>query len=446
MHILLLIVYGALACYGIWKMPFLRKSGIRPSWLLLLFAVHVLTGWLHNWIAWHYFPGHGDIWDYFSKCFLYRQRLVSDWNLFVYGNSTWTYLSHNSIIFVQMLLDLLSADDMTINTLLFALPVFIGNVALFRVFQRHFAGSTLASACVFWLPSVLFWTSCIYREGMLYMLLGFLFFHLDLFLTPAQNSGESNLTQHSHPRPRRHLIYSLLLLALIAYFRITVAIILIPALLLFLPPPRRRRTVILAFSAIFILTLSIPGLRAAVLHTLSAEQALFQVLDGHSRLSLPPMTGTLTSLIHTLPAAIRNGFFEPLPGSGGQRIYLVFSIELILIWLVALLALITRLTTANKTTLPPPPPPPPPPTSPPPPTPAQPPGPNVSPASSPAFIFLALAGMLTIGLTVPFAGAIVRYRSIYLPFLLAPALHSLRHLRPIQTLDTLLTNRLKFLI
>jgi hypothetical protein len=435
MHILLLIVYGALAGYGIWKMPFLRKSGIRPGWLLLLFAVHVLTGWLHNWIAWRYFPGHGDIWDYFSKSFLYRQRLLSDWNLFVYGNSTWTYLSHNSIIFVQMLLDLLSADDMNINTLLFAFPVFIGNVALFRVFQRHFASSTLASACVFWLPSVLFWTSCIYREGMLYMLLGFLFYHLDLLLTPAQNPGESNPTQHSNPRHRRHLICSLLLLALIAYFRITVAIILIPALLLFLPPPPRRRTVIIALSAIFILTLSIPALRDAVLHTLSAEQALFQVLYGHSRLSLPAMTGTLNSLIHTLPAAIRNGFFEPLPGSGGQRIYLVFSVELILIWLVAFLALISRLTTVLKTqsdlpgqiqnfpdTLPPP------------------------PAVNPAFLFFALAGMLTIGLTVPFAGAIVRYRSIYLPFLLAPALHTLRHLRPIQTLDALLTNRLKFLI
>jgi hypothetical protein len=33
--------------------------------------------------------------------------------------------------------------------------------------------------------------------------------------------------------------------------------------------------------------------------------------------------------------------------------------------------------------------------------------------------------MLLIGLFVPFAGTIVRYRSIYLPFLLAPSLHIL---------------------
>ena len=412
MHILLLIIYGLLAGYAIRKMPFLRKSGIRPGWLLFLFAVHVLTGWLHNWIAWRYFPGHGDIWDYFSKSFLYRHRLFSDWNLFVYGNSTWTYLSHNSIIFIQMLLDSFSDDNMYINTLIFAFPVFLGNVALFRVFKRHFAGSTFASASVFWLPSVLFWTSCIYREGMLYLLLGFLFFHLDLLRTPT------------NPHPRRHLIYAFLLLALIAYFRLTVAIILIPTLFIFLSPPRRRRTTIIAISAIFLLTLSIPALRDPVLHTLSAEQSLFQVLDGHSRLPLPSMTGTLTSLVQTLPAAIRNGFFEPLPGSGGQHIYLVFSIELILIWLVTVLAVLAPLRPVTPSIEPP----------------------TLSSTATPAFLFLALAGMLAIGLIVPFAGAIVRYRSIYLPFLLAPALHRLRHLSFIQTLDRLLTNRLKFLI
>ena len=49
----------------------------------------------------------------------------------------------------------------------------------------------------------------------------------------------------------------------------------------------------------------------------------------------------------------------------------------------------------------------------------------------PAFPFavfclvFALTGMLIIGMVIPFAGSIVRYRSIYLPFLLAPFLHAL---------------------
>ena len=303
MHILLLIIYGTLAGIGIWKIPFLRKSGIRPGWLSLLFALHVLTGWAHNRIAYRYFPDHGDIWNYFSLSFLYRHRLLSEFNLFLSDNSTWTYITHNGIVFIQMLLDLLSLDDMNINTLLFAFPVFLGNVALFRVFRRRFPDDTLAAASVFLLPSALFWTSCIYREGMLYMLLGFLFFHLDrLFTRPS----------------RRPLYYAIALFLLIAYFRVAIAIILIPALLIWrwidhpLPPPRRR---ILAATVIilFIFTLSIPAIRDPLLRSVTTEQASFQVLEGHSRLPLPAFNGTLTSVWRAFPAAIRNGFFEPLP-------------------------------------------------------------------------------------------------------------------------------------
>ncbi|HEV3410976.1 MAG TPA: hypothetical protein VG101_00800, partial [Puia sp.] len=270
MHILLLIVYGALASYGIWKIPFLKNSGIRPAWLWLLFVLHVFTGWAHNWIAWRYFPEHGDIWNYFSLSFLYRHRLLSEFNLFLSDNSTWTYITHNGIVYIQMLLDVLSGDDMNINTLLFSFPVFLGNVALFRVFRRRFPNDTLTATTVFWLPSVLFWTACIYREGMLFMLLGFFFYHLDrLYSKP---SGSHQPTRHSQPsRPpqrtlRRPLFYAIALFLLIAYFRLAVAIILIPALTVWHwidnPLPRPKR---LTFTAILIilvaLTLSIPALR-----------------------------------------------------------------------------------------------------------------------------------------------------------------------------------------
>jgi len=50
--------------------------------------------------------------------------------------------------------------------------------------------------------------------------------------------------------------------------------------------------------------------------------------------------------------------------------------------------------------------------------------------------------MLSIGFFVPFAGTIVRYRSIYLPFLLAPFLHYLRSFPLFQTLNRWLANRL----
>jgi hypothetical protein len=303
---------------------------------------------------------------------------------------------------------------MNINTLLFSFPVFLGNVALFRVFRSRFPDDTLAAMSVFWLPSVLFWTSCIYREGMLYMLLGFLFYHLDrLFGRPG----------------RRSLYYAIALFLLIAYFRVAVAIILIPALLVWsgilqrlsrLSPPTRWAlggTILI----LMILTLFIPAIRDPLLRSAATEQASFQVLEGHSRLPLPTFNGTLTSVWRAFPAAVRNGFFEPLPGSGGQPFYLAFSIELIFVWLIVILATIRSL---RHSTAPAP----------------------ANPAFPTACLLFALGGMLTIGFFVPFAGTLIRYRSIYLPFLLAPALHTLRGHPTIQRLNHWLNNRLQFLI
>ena len=462
MHILLLIVYGVLASYGIWKIPFLRKSGIRPGWLWVLFVLHVLTGWAHNWIAYRNFPEHGDIWNYFSLSFLYRHRLLSEFHLFVSDNSTWTYITHNGIVYVQMLLDLLSGDDMTVNTLLFAFPVLLGNVALFRVFRRRFGGDGVAAGAVFWLPSVLFWTACIYREGMLYMLLGFLFFHLDRL--PA----------------RRSLYFAMVLFLLIAYFRLAVAVVLGVALLVWWLGDhwrmgdrrwvggsrfsRRLRLGLAGGVVVLLIVFTVPAVRGPVLGAVTTEQTSFQILEGHSRLPLPVLDGTLGSFWRAFPTAVLNGLFEPLPGSGGQTAYLGFSIELVFVWGVVVLAIIRTLRISLA-----------------PPTPVQsnygefaaikpedtaasplPPAASTVPPASPAFsgsptfsgspafsaacVLFALGGMLLIGFVVPFAGTIVRYRSIYLPFLLAPALHSLRGHPAMQRLNHWLNNKLQFLI
>jgi hypothetical protein len=177
-----------------------------------------------------------------------------------------------------------------------------------------------------------------------------------------------------------------------------------------------------------------------LLRAVTTEQASFQMLEGHSRLTLPVLDGTPASFWQALPDAARNGFLEPLPGSGGQPLYLVFSVELMLVWVVVIFAVIRNLWPKHHL-----------------PTPDLLP-PSASdpvsralphtgaPAFSAACITFALTGMLVIGFVVPFAGTIVRYRSIYLPFLLGPALHALSRHVAIQRLKSWLNNKLHFLI
>ena len=75
MHVLLFILYGAIACYALPRLKFFRNSGIRPGFLLALFSLRVLTGCLHNWIAWRYYPHHGDIWTFFQASFTTREEV-----------------------------------------------------------------------------------------------------------------------------------------------------------------------------------------------------------------------------------------------------------------------------------------------------------------------------------------------------------------------------------
>jgi hypothetical protein len=139
----------------------------------------------------------------------------------------------------------------------------------------------------------------------------------------------------------------------------------------------------------------------------------FQILRGNSRLYLPVLTPDLSSFLHILPTAFLNGFFEPLPGSGGQLIYIAFSIELIPIWLLLFYALIHLLRSRLRLN-----------------------------GFALFCLVFSLTGLLLIGYIIPFAGAIVRYRSIYLPFLLAPALNILRDQPLFQRLNKTLTRQL----
>ena len=415
MPVLLFILYCGLCGFGILKIPFFRKSGIRPAVLLTLFGLHVLAGCLHNLIAWRFYPEHGDIWFYFQFSFLERHRLLHDPHLFLYYNSSWDAISHNAITYVQIILDTASFDNMWINTLLLSFPVFLGNTALYRVFRRQFPGSPLSAATAFLLPSTLFWTSCIHREALLFMLLGLLFYWIDKSL-----SGKN---------PRRALAYASCTFLAIIFFRFAVAIALIPALLAWLIPlrplPRRRDWIIgvTGMAVLLLFFLASPQLSAKLLRELGTLQHSFLILQGNSRLYLPVLNDSWTSLLEAAPAALRNGLFEPLPGSGGQQIYQVFSLELLWIWAIVAAALLRRLILHKPTDSAPP--------------------ASTSPTTAIPFsrccILFALISMLQIGLFIPFAGAIIRYRSIYLPFLVAPCLYSLRNWQPFQTFNTWLS-------
>lgn len=442
MHLLLFILYSLVCLYALTRIPFFRNSGIRPGILLTYFGLRVTVGCLHNWIAYRYYPNHGDVWRFFNNSLVQRRELFTDLNAFLRDNSTLAYLSHNVIEWMHMLLNFLSFDNLYINTLLFSFLALGGIIALFRVFRIRFGEDPLTACCVLLLPSTLFWTSCIHTEGLEYALLGWLFYYLDRLLRRP-------VAGDSAPRPTRPftrpVLGCLCLFALAVFFRPALLVSLLPAIFFWIltekvffskqyealsqplarPVSRRVPKLLLPATTVallLLLPLCIPSVSTAILHYFCSRQSEFQLLTGNSRIYLPVLEPSWTSFGRIFPIAALNGLFQPLPGSGGQSIYKVFSIELILLWLIiiySLLRLIWPARSALHPSLPgsihrds---------------SPCFPPAPTFSSFGISCLIF-SLSGMLLIGYIIPFVGSIIRYRSIYLPFLLAPFLHTLRSL------------------
>jgi hypothetical protein len=271
------------------------------------------------------------------------------------------------------------------------------------------------------LPSVLFWTSCIHTEGIIYAILGWLFYTMHRSFISGWTRGR--------------IARSLLLTALAIFFRPAIAIGLLPALTIWTAAELRikRRTLFVSAITLILLIAVLsylsPQILTLVPRILSARQQEYQSLVGNSRIPLPLLQPDWTSLWQVFPYALYNGLFQPLPGAGGQKVYFLFSLELLAVWITAALAILKlMLQTLNLQSQ----------------------TPNFKPQTSNlaahslhfAAIALALPGMLLIGYIIPFVGAIVRYRSIYLPFLLAPCLAAFRPLRLHQKINQALTVRI----
>lgn len=391
MHLIIFVFYFLLLCFAVTRINFFTQS-IRPGYLVLLFAVHVAAGGIHTWIAFHYYPNHGDVWAFFGEGVVMKQQLLAHplqffASIFSDGGGLNIRDTRQPVLDVQYkilqyinaFLNLLSFDNLYINTLLFSFPVFAGTIALFRFFYAVFKKS-LPAFCTLLLPSLLFWSSVVYKDSLFITAAGFFLLYL----------------LQSRPIFRKGILLLTCIVLMIAS-RANALLILLPAIFFFLLTEKKNIgkgwalgiTIGISITTAIAFDIFLPG---GILTRICDRQKDFQLLTGGSRIYLPVLTPTASSFLSALPVAVANGFFQPYPGTGGKLIYTAFSIELLLTWAIVLYAcwLIIRKKILSLS--------------------------NVDIAC----LLFAVPGMIIIGYMIPFAGAIVRYRSIYLPFLLAP--------------------------
>ena len=389
------------------KSRFIINSGISSKVIVALFVIKVIAGCLNVWILMRtgnmpdtmVFHKEGLIEyhllfsnpkEYFHNFF--QSNYSSGYGeLFSSTNSYWNDLTSNLIIKFLSVCDIFSFGYYNVNVIFYNFTIFFGAVALYRVFDIVYINSkwVLIFTC-FLLPSVIFFSSTIHKEGLIFAAIGIAVFNI---YTALHETGFT----------ARKIIYISLALIFIFFQRNYVFLAFLPASFAWILSGLKKLPALITFLIIYIAG-AIIFFKAGVIspklnlpERVSKKQWDFRQLPGASTaIKLDSLAPTIKSFAVNAPQALNHSLSRPYFSDYKlSHSLLPLSIELFFYEILFLLFIFFRKETIVKD----------------------------------SFIifglFFSLSVLLIIGYTVPVIGAIVRYRSIYLPFILTPIICSI---------------------
>lgn len=185
--ILLFSGYLALIGWLLWRLPFFAKSGIPVAGRWGLLALKMMAAAAYGWLFTH-LPNYAtaaDTWRFHYAALtetdwllsdpqawladLYTPRYTNDGGLLATQNSFANDLKDLLFLKLLSLLNLLSGGRYYLNCLLFSFISFFGIVALARCWQQllRLRSALYPLLAILLWPSVLFWTSGLHRDGLL---------------------------------------------------------------------------------------------------------------------------------------------------------------------------------------------------------------------------------------------------------------------------------------
>ncbi|MBA2250125.1 MAG: hypothetical protein H0W12_08020 [Chitinophagaceae bacterium] len=404
MSYFLFIVYFIIICWFITRIRFFRASGLDNKILLILFTIKVIAGIINGWINSHYYTGT-DNWAFhnegideyhllFSQPKEYFLNLFTSYHNHSYGrlmdttDSFWNDLRTNMIAKLLSIFDIISNCNFYINTLFYNFLVFFGVVSLYRVFKEIFPFTKNAVIIsVFLLPSFIYFTSGIHRDGLILLGIGIVCFNM------------FRIVRHQEITFKK-ILYTVLGLLLVFLLRNFVFITLCPALIAWVVAEKSNRNVLLRFCVVYtifaLLFFSIKYMhpKLNLPEYVSERQLEFIKLSENSPsgININPLFPNFRSFLNNTPQALNHSLMRPYITEKSSWVYFISAAEILAYEILFLLFLLQY---------------------------------KKNQSNDPFIyfgLFFTLSMFLIIGYTIPIIGAIVRYRSIYLPFLIAPLL------------------------
>ncbi len=322
---------------------------------------------------------------YFSNLF-YSGYENKYGNFFASENSWWNDLKSNMFIKFLSVINIFSFGNYYVNVIFYSFISFIGPVAIYRVFNDVFPGKKIqVMLATFLIPSFAYWTSGVHKDGLVFMALSLIIYHV--YFALKQN-------RFSFSKVFPLLISFIIILS----FRNFLLVILVPALVAWILSNKYPKKIPLIFisvyfiSAILFFTLRYISPGFDFPQAVVNKQKAFKALQGNSGIEFPDMKPTVGSFVTNTPRALSSTTLRPHPGDVRHILSMAAATETAFLLFLFILFLIWR----------------------------------TGGIRSSYFIwfciFFSFSFLLLIGFTVNFLGAIVRYRSIILPFLLVPVI------------------------
>jgi hypothetical protein len=359
-------VFAGIAYAQFYKLP--RYHANSDTWRFYRLSLNE-TRWLL-----------ADPFAFFKDLFTYGYS--NGGNIFSGHDSYWNDLKSNIPVKLMAMMNVITNGSYYADIILFNVLFFVGCIALYRLMSRLFScHKWVLIAAIFLLPSTLFWCSGIHKDGLIFSAMGLLLYNLyKLFVDRFAFS---------------RLIIVVLCAIIVFSLRNYIVLALIPAAIAWGLSIKYQNKTALIYSVIFgfcvglfILSFYLPSPFQLPLY-IANKQHEFQQLSGESAITLTPLQPTLTSFASYFPKAVDMALLRPYIAEARNFSYLPAAVENLFVIGMLCWFLITHWRRpVNLHTW--------------------------------SFLLFSLSVLLIAGYTITFSGAIVRYRSFALPFLVAP--------------------------
>jgi hypothetical protein len=373
----------------------LHKKQISLSYyeILLALGFKIIAGVAYGYIFLTYFGGD-DTWAYHQQSLDEYKKMIHDPGQFFRDLTPESAIRGSSNIFqtiqyyimdletwltlkILAVFNIFSRGNYYVNVVFFNALVFWGHYWLFSLLVRKYPQNRrLYFILIFFFPPVVFWLSGIRGDGLVFFFISLLFLEFYKWINEKKTSA---------------IIPAILALLGVLIFRNMLVLLLLPCLISWLIAVRYQLKPVKVFLICYAVSVVLFFASTLISPTknlpavVTARQYEYFKLHGNTIFKLDSLKPNVVSFGMVLPQAINNSFLRPYPWEIKGPLQAMASLEVIILISLLLLFFIRKENNWRST---------------------------LSDPVILSFIFFGISLYIFIGYTVPFPGAIVRYKTI----------------------------------